>query len=90
MLKHLYSNYYLSFKEDQDGKHLNNVGNDHIELQPNISETCYFEIIPQRSFEHKGDSITTNSSFAILHSLTKSYLGSNIFEIDPYRNRTRI
>ena len=61
-----------------------------IQLKREAHESCFFELIPQRSFEHKGDSITEKSSFAILHSLSKTYLGSNIFEVDPMKNKIRM
>jgi hypothetical protein len=48
-----------------------------------------FEIVPQRTFEHKGDLVTVKSSFAIRHTLFKSYIGSNILEMDNFKNKVK-
>ena len=73
LIKHVFSNYYLSIELGEDG-------NEQLKLRPNCNEFCYFELLPQRTFEHKGDYVNFESFFVIKHSICKCYLGSNILE----------
>jgi hypothetical protein len=80
LIKHIFSNFYLSIEIGEDG-------NEILRLRPDCNELCYFEILPQRTFEHKGDFVNFESFFVIRHSITKCYLGNNILETGSMRSK---